>query len=271
MMINGIQASKMRGLIECLLNPLVLSFVLLAILIMLLFKPCRDRVSKRIGWVGLGFWVVLYMLSTPWLPGFMMSHLEQQYVQVKQVNPALHWVVVLGGGAVRNANIPAAEALSGTSLKRVLEGLRLYRALPEARLILSGRGTTDDIEYAVATRFDELTAWLGVPKAHRVLEVESVNTADEARIVRSLVGEASFYLVTSASHMSRSMALFEAQGLHPVPAPCDYYVYPSDNILDVRDFLPSVGRMVMFNVAWHEYLGLLWGLVRDKIKPGVFG
>jgi uncharacterized SAM-binding protein YcdF (DUF218 family) len=265
MIINGVQASNLRGLIECLLNPLVLSFVLTAILIMLLLKPCRDRVSRRMGWVGLGLWVVLYMVSTPWLPRLMMSHLERQYVQVKQVNSAVHWVVVLGGGAVKDLNMPAADALSGASLKRVLEGLRLYKNLPEARLILSGRGTEEEVEYAVATRFDELTAWLGVPKAHRVLEVESVNTADEARIVRSLVGQEPFYLVTSASHMKRSVALFEKQGLYPMPAPCDYYVYPTDDALDVRDFIPNASRMVMFNTAWHEYLGLVWGLIRGNL------
>jgi uncharacterized SAM-binding protein YcdF (DUF218 family) len=265
MIINGIQASNLRGLIEGLLNPLVLIFVLTAVFILLLLKPSRDRVSKRMGWMGLGLWVVLYMVSTPWLPRLMMSHLEEQYAQVKQVNPQVHWVVVLGGGAVKDLNISAAEALSGVSLKRVLEGLRLYKKLPDSRLVLSGRGTEEEVEYAVATRFDELTAWLGVPKAHRVLEVDSVNTADEARIVASLVGDAPFYLVTSASHMPRSMALFEKQGLHPVPAPCQYCVYPSNATLSARDFLPNAAHMVMFNTAWHEYLGLMWGLMRGKI------
>jgi uncharacterized SAM-binding protein YcdF (DUF218 family) len=265
MFIDGVQAANFRRLIEYLSNPFFWVFVILLLLTIYLMMPGRDRVAKRAGSVLLLLWIGFYSVSTPWISDWMIRQLESQYVRVKQVNPNVHWVVVLGGGAAKNLEIPASEALSGVSLKRVFEGVRLYRALPEARLILSGGAGAAKPEFSVARRFDEFADWIHVPKAHRVLEVDSINTADEARFIKPLVGDSPFYLVTSALHMPRAMMLFEKQGLHPIAAPCNYLFLKHEKTKSWTRFLPTAGHIVRFNIAWHEYLGQWWGAMRGKI------
>ncbi len=66
----------------------------------------------------------------------------------------------------------------------------------------------------------------------RDIEVESrsKDTADQARVIKSFVGNYPFILVTSASHMPRSMALFKKAGLKPMPAPTQHAVGNDPNI-----------------------------------------
>lgn len=257
-------AAIFRGLVEYMLSPFFLLFgVLLGVVIYLLWSG-RGRVARQAGVVLAVLWCSLYLVSTSWLPDAMIQSLESQYVRIKQVDSNVHWVVVLGGGVAENLEIPASDALSAPSLRRVLEGVRLYRNLPEAKIILSGAGRAKP-EYTVAVRFAEFTDWMPVPKTHRILEADSMNTADEARLIKPLVNDAPFYLVTSAVHMPRAMMLFEKQGLHPIAAPSDYLLIEQEERDVWQSFLPRVGHFVHFNVAWHEYLGVLWGRMRGKI------
>lgn len=261
-MIDGIRASQLRLMIEFLLHPLFISFVIAIILIVCLFRQVGD--SK---YIAMGFTVLclgLVVLSTSFLPHWMSTKLENQYARVTHVDPKVHWVVVLGGGVSGIKAMPASDALSSASLRRFLEGLRVYRKLPEAKLILSG-GSRRGIQYADSVRFNELADMFDVPEADRVLEGDSINTADEARLMKQWIGGEPFYLVTSATHMPRSMALFEHQGLHPIAAPCDYTGFQYEKKRDLRRLVPHVGNIQHFNAAWHEYLGLLWAKVR-KIR-----
>jgi uncharacterized SAM-binding protein YcdF (DUF218 family) len=205
--------------------------------------------------------VLLCAVTTGWLPRWMIQTLEEQYVQVKKVDPHVHVVVVLGGGVYPVIDDPVSEVLSGTSIKRLLEGVRLYRQLPQATLILSGGGAQVQ-QASVGARLSELAAWFDIPEKHRVLEIESINTEDEARVLKKTLNHAPFYLVTSAVHMPRAMRLFEQQGLHPIAAPCDYVYYwkgtHQDNL-----YLPNAQNVAYVSGVWHEILGLIW----YKLKP----
>ncbi len=258
-MIDGIRASQWRHLAEFLLHPLFIGCVITVILIVCLLKQGGSSKCIALGFVGLLLGVAA--LSTSFLPSWMSTKLENQYARVTKINPHVHWVVVLGGGVSGRKTMSASDALSSASLRRFLEGLRLYQTLPKAKLILSG-GSRRGLKYADSVRFNELADLFDVPNMDRVLEKDSINTADEARLMKSWLHEDPFYLVTSATHMPRSMALFEHQGLHPIAAPCDYIGFQDDEQNFLRNLLPSIGNIAIFNAAWHEYLGLLWAKIR---------
>lgn len=264
-MSHGVQAAICRGMFEYLLNPMCWFFLILLGLAIYFLWPGQSRASKRMGSVLLLLWLIFYSVSTPWLPNWMIARLERQFSRVTVVNTEVRWVVVLGAGVTQSLAIPASDALNGIGLKRLFEGVRLYRALPHARLILSGASASEKLEYAEAARFAELTDFLDVPKAHRVLEAESLNTADQARLIQTIVGDAPFYLVTSSLHMPRSMRLFKKQGMHPIAAPCnDLVVAPEVPDYHLK-FLPTAFNLMRFNVAWHEYLGRVWGQLKRKV------
>ena len=101
----------------------------------------------------------------------------------------------------------------------------------------------------------------GIAPERIVIEGRSRDTAEQARYVADLLGDASLILVTSASHMPRSMALFRQAGLDPIAAPSDYYVY-SDRPRSIWAWLPGVSALEKSERAVYEYMGLAWGRLR---------
>jgi len=93
---------------------------------------------------------------------------------------------------------------------------------------------------------------LGVPPDHIVLETESKNTREEAIIIaRMLAGRASqrIVLVTSPTHMPRSLAVFRAAGLDPIPSAA---AYKSDHSLERLRWLPSDAGLVLLDSVVYD-------------------
>ena len=77
--------------------------------------------------------------------------------------------------------------------------------------------------------------------------------------MKGLVGSEPFILVTSASHMPRSMVLFKSLGLNPIPAPTDFHK------AKFRGFfvLPRFDAFDQSQRAMYEYIGMLWVKIRS--------
>ena len=70
--------------------------------------------------------------------------------------------------------------------------------------------------------------------------------------------------MTSAAHMSRSMTHFKRLGLEPIPAPANFQA-KGDEVWGLRKFFPSAQAISKAEIAVHEYLGLAWGAIKDKM------
>ena len=70
----------------------------------------------------------------------MIEPLEYRYLPLLAVEPyqEIKWIVVLGESNTAMAGLPAISRLSKTSLARLAEGIRLYRMLPDGKILLSG-------------------------------------------------------------------------------------------------------------------------------------
>nr|WP_232505618.1 YdcF family protein [Legionella clemsonensis] len=111
----------------------------------------------------------------------------------------------------------------------------------------------------------ELASWFSIPKSKIVLETTSINTADQAKAIKQFVKNEPFYLVTSAIHMRRSMALCLAQGLHPVAAPTDYTFFWNDERIG-KIYLPNPYNLFYLSIAMHEILGSWWASLHHYYK-----
>ncbi|MFC3909518.1 YdcF family protein [Legionella dresdenensis] len=242
----------LRHLLEALLNPFLLALILFAILLMVLY---RQPVSRFVFRAFMFVFLIFLLISTSWLPRTLTSWLEGQYPSVVTPEPAVKWVVVLSGGQSNQENKPANMLLYSASLKRLIEGVRLFRQLPEARLLLSGGGYGQEIPEA--EHLATVAKILAVPVNRLVLESQSINTAAEALELKKLLGNRPFYLVTSAVHMPRSMLLCRAEGLNPIAAPTDFTLYWEDERWEKR-YLPDSRNLVYLTIALHEMLGLVW-------------
>lgn len=197
-------------------------------------------------------------------PDMLLQPLEYRYAPVFTVEKSSNakWVVVLGGGHTTDPRLPATSIIGSSSLHRLVEGIRLKRMLPGGKLVLSGGKTFDPRPHAQITA--EVALALGVDKHDLVLETSSKDTKDEAVFIKNIVKDDPFFLVTSASHMPRSMALFQKQGMHPLPAPTGHLVKRrADHGPGV--FFPKANNLHKTETAVHEYLGRAWAEIRGQI------
>jgi len=106
---------------------------------------------------------------------------------------------------------------------------------------------------------------LGISPEEIVLESKSRDTEDEARIIKSMVGNDPFLLVTSASHMPRAMALFKKLEMNPIADPTDHLAKRSLQITP-DDIYPGARGLRKAERAVYEYLGLTWEKFRGKFR-----
>jgi uncharacterized SAM-binding protein YcdF (DUF218 family) len=121
-----------------------------------------------------------------------------------------------------------------------VEGIRIYRNLPGSKLILSGGGGFDPVPNAKIMA--NVASILGINDSDMILEPDSKDTKDEAILIQKIVGDNKFILVTTASHMPRSMALFKKRGMQPIPAPIDHAMKRRQGI-NPGVFFPSSGKI----------------------------
>ena len=105
---------------------------------------------------------------------------------------------------------------------------------------------------------------MGVPESDIILETKSRDTKDEALFIKPIVGNELFVLVTTASHIPRSMALFNKLGMNPIPSPIGHSVKDVQG-LSHYSFFPSPGNIQKTELAIHEYLGMTWAKLRGQM------
>lgn len=220
---------------------------------------------QRIGKVFMTFAVFLLILfSHNLFADFLLEPLEYQYPPLLKLNHLKHvkWIVILGSGHTSDARLPKNSQLAESALARLVEAIRLKRILPHCTIILSGGGYFDPVPHAEIV--ENVAYTLGLRKQDLYLETHSKDTKDEAKIIKDIVGKDPFILVSSASHLPRSVALFKKQGLSPIPAPVGYMVKKRTN-LSPGDFFPTVAALRKTQRAFYEYMGIGWAKLRGQI------
>jgi uncharacterized SAM-binding protein YcdF (DUF218 family) len=249
----------LKKLLGALLSPVCLTLALLLAGLCLLWLTRRQRAGKLLVTAA----AVLYALCAfkPVADG-LVQPLERQVPPLLEVPAGIRWIAVLGGGHDSDPALPLTGQISGASVVRLVEALRLHRTAPGARLILSGGVVHDPVPHARKT--GDLALALGLAPGDLVLESTARDTADEAARIREIVGAEPFVLVTSAVHMPRALALFEGQGLRPVPAPAGYLSRDPQGGARASQFVPGSGNLYAVEQAWHEYVGLWWARLRGQ-------
>jgi len=258
----------LKKIVAACFSPVSLCLGILILGLWFLWATRRLRLGK--GLVTLGT-VLLLLLSVPGISRQTLVPLERRYPALlhpetvswgEKSGTSPKWIVVLGGGHVSDPRLPANSQISAAALGRVVEGVRLYQAIPGSKLLLSGGVVSDPVpEAEVMARIARL---LGVKPQDIRLETDSRDTAAEAELIAKMIGPEKIILVTSAVHMPRSMALFRKQGLEPIPAPTDFRVREARGPVIAKVF-PRGASLSEVETAAHEYLGLAWAWLRGMI------
>jgi uncharacterized SAM-binding protein YcdF (DUF218 family) len=259
----------LKKIVASFLYPVSLCLEILILGLFFLWATRSPRRGKILVTLGTVF---LLLFSLPVIASQFLTPLESRYPallhpeavnwgQTSQTSPK--WIVVLGGGHVSDPRLPATSQISEAALARLVEGVRLYKALPGSKLIFSGGIVFDPVpEAAVMARIAML---LGVKPQDIRLESDSRDTAQEAQNIAKMIGKEKFILVTSAAHMPRTLALFKKRGLEPIPAPTNFLVRVGRHPASLEDLFPDSASLQGVRVAIHEYLGLAWAWLRGQI------
>lgn len=213
---------------------------------------------RRMAVVPLIAAALIYLLLGSGITAFwIIAPLEYEYLPGQETitQEAPDTMVVLTGYAKANALIPLSANVNTASGFRVLEAARIFHRAGRMNVIVSGN---DEVPLIMR----DLLVALGVPEKFISTDAISYNTYQSALNLRDRLHGRRFYLVTSAGHMPRAMGVFRKQGLDPVPAPTNYLSTPS-----MRDWniLPNGQHLAISDLAVHEYLGLIWYRLLDRL------
>jgi len=247
----------MTGLVNYFLHPMTW---LLIGFFLLWWRWGKLKKGKRR--IAVAFLVLLiYATSTPFLPMKLNAYLEDQFppLETGKLNTNLRYnILVLGGGMGYDDRLPATSLLEPVMLVRLVEGIRVYRTLPNSILITSGYSSIGKKPQAEVAQ--EAAVLLGVDSSRTRHQSKPSTTMEEAaEYVRVFGREAPLVLATSATHMPRAVYFFKKAGVKTIyPAPTFYRV-KRQNPISWRHFLqPGFQYWGDIQASLHEIAGMIF-------------
>ncbi|MBE0687344.1 MAG: YdcF family protein, partial [Anaerolineaceae bacterium] len=243
------------------------------LLIAFLLLTRKHTQGRNWRWMIIMVLMVIFLGGNRWVPAILARSLEWRYLPPENL-PKDSMVVLLGGGT-ESLQYPRQMTETYGAGDRVLYSARLYQSGVAGRILLSG----GNIEWSgsrtttPAQDMAELLLMMGVPENILILQDQSRNTAEDALFSAEILrkrGVNEIILVTSASHMMRSVGLFEKQGFTVIPAPVDYSItYDQWNSLwkpTIQELLvglvPNADNLSDVTYVLKEYIGLVVYRVR---------
>ncbi|MBU3621201.1 YdcF family protein [Polynucleobacter sp. CS-Odin-A6] len=218
------------------------------------------------------------LLLVGWLPTseIFLRALEDAVpkVNLAQMSEKDFGGIIILGGAIEGGEIALdrGEISIGSAAERVTKAFELIRRYPELPFIFSGfSGRLSPKGVSEADAFKQLIAEQGLPSRNAHYENQSRNTYENALLVKPMVLEFGaktandnpkpWLLITSASHMYRSLRIFQKQEIEVIPVSVDYR---TGNSLHWGSFDLMEGAQ-QWNNFLHELVGLLAYFITGKI------
>ena len=251
-----------------------LNWVIVFIALSLLFLGLRrSHLCKRFLLLAL-----LDLLLVGWLPTseVFLRALEDltPKVNLTQMSEKDFGGIIILGGAIEGGEIAVdrGEISIGSAAERVTKAFELIRQYPERAFIFSGfSGRLSPKGISEADAFKRLIAEQGLPDQFAHYENQSRNTYENVVFMKPMILEFGvkgpndtpkpWLLITSASHMYRSLKIFQKQGIEVIPVPVDYQ---TGNSLHWGSF-DLIGGALQWNNFLHELVGLLAYRLTGKI------
>jgi uncharacterized SAM-binding protein YcdF (DUF218 family) len=231
-----------KKIISLMIMPLSLWFIISMLGLWYLYKNNITKSKKMLSFSFI--WIIL--ISYAPFANLLIKPLEQYYpkLDIKNIPNDVKYVFILGG------DIDA----------RTWEVMRLYNKVPHLKIITSGRSIVKKISEAKETQIRLVEC--GITKDDILMNEKAKDTQEEVEDLKKLIGDTPFILVTSAYHLPRAMLMFKSNGLKPIPSPTDFQIASSDSFLSI----PSPNQLNKTQMAWHEYIGIAWYILKEKLK-----
>lgn len=241
----------LRRLLESLFLPpaSALFLLLLGALLALRWR----RTGRTLQVLGI---VWLWAAATPFVAGVLLTSLQTfPALPADGALPPADAIVVLSAEADPVAAEYGGAVAGPLTMQRLRYGAALQRRT-QLPLLVSGGSPGTGLPSLAAVMARAASAEFGVPV--RWQEDRSADTRENATFSAALLardGVHRVFLVTSAWHMPRAVAAFEAAGLAVVPAPTGFRAPPPDLVTSI---VPHWYGLRDSGLALHEWIGRAW-------------
>lgn len=191
------------------------------------------------------------------------SQLEKTYRQPPEVPLQVRGAILLGGSFDREAMVGQSNVVYSLAAGRLLDFARLVKKYPHLKFAFSGGGQSFQGIPSEASLARKILYDLGIDISSIVFEDHSKNTFENAKfsykVIRPKPGE-KWFLVTSALHMPRAVALFRKAGWDVMPYPVDYHVA-------TPKFLNTPARGFFYwRYVFHELGGMMYSYFSGEVE-----
>jgi uncharacterized SAM-binding protein YcdF (DUF218 family) len=237
-----------------LIQPIGFVWLVLLILAAVLWRK-RQRGSSVVAAL---LALILTVIGSTDFPGWLLRSLERPWVGFKPAEmPPCDAIVVLGG-AVEPSLYEVGQVHLTRAGDRLAMAIELLRHEKAGVIVIGGGGAQFGDEIKVeADLVKEVLARAKV-KAEIVSLGLCLHTRDEGVKVAALARERGWKkvaLVTSANHMTRSLAVFQHAGVECVPAPCNFLTTLSTAPSPARLQVPGWPGFEKVSIWLHERAG----------------
>ena len=220
--------------------------VFLLILGSFLLFTDRKALGRRL--VTIASVALLVLMVLPW-NGLILLPLENRFPIPEPLPESIDGIIVLGGPERLKVSHARGQAVLRDSAERLTTFVGLSRRYPKARLVYTGgAGGLRDQKFKGADTARMLFEQLGLIADRVQFESASRNTLENARYSYELVkpqrGE-NWVLITSASHMPRSVGVFRKIGWPVIPYPVDYSTTGEFNFSQGSYALSNISKTCM--------------------------
>lgn len=143
---------------------------------------------------------------------------------------------------------------------RLWEAVRLWRNGTIEKILITGDGTSIVQPDGTSTEklFLQYMEEMGIPQKVFILEKQALNTRQNALFTAEILKKENIkgeecLLITSATHMKRSLACFKKTGIHPDYFPVNTYDTPK--IINHRTFYPQWEAAIEWQELMNEWIG----------------
>jgi uncharacterized SAM-binding protein YcdF (DUF218 family) len=218
----------------------------------------------------------LIFLAGTEVPAWLVGSLEKPYARPALTDVPISDAVVVLGGSIGSSKYGVFSLDFNSAADRIMTALELMRQGKGRVLVLGGGAYTMNgkrLTYSGLLR-NWLEAWHMPGKPVFDLGF-SMNTYEEALAFERLAKEQgwrSVILVTSATHMRRSEAVFRNVGFAATCVACDFRICGRETESDRLRWFPSQDRLELLDLYLHEIIGeeiYRWrGWTVDRSRPG---
>ncbi len=217
----------------------------------------NEKLRKRFFLIAL---FLLLFLTNPFIINQVLQCWETPSVNAATIKEPYDVGIVLGG-CMRYYNHQTDRIVYGSAVDRLMQSIALYHDKKIKKILLSGgSGYVMEKDWKEAGWLAEVLYKCNIPKEDVILENESRNTHENAQFTASILKNKtygkSFLLITSATHIRRSMLCFKKAGLEVTPFPVDERSGKGNYTLD-KIFIPDAANIDSWDVLLHEWIGMI--------------